>query len=248
LKIGVRGRSRDWEIGVVVTLVVRGVMRWLGVMAVGVLLAACGGRETPAPAATSTPAAVTAAPLRIVAMGDSLTEGFGVATEEAYPAQLARRLTADGYNVEVINAGISGETTSGALSRVNWVLGLEPAIVILATGGNDGLRGIEPELTASNLDQLVTAFQDAGVTVLLAGMEMVENMGAEYTTAFRAIYPTVSAAHDVTLIPFLLEGVATDPTLNQPDFIHPTAEGYTVVVDTIYPYVTDLLADAQPQN
>jgi acyl-CoA thioesterase-1 len=232
LKIGVRGRSRDWEIGVVVTLVVRGVMRWLGVMAVGVLLAACGGRETPAPAATSTPAAVTAAPLRIV----------------AYPAQLARRLTADGYNVEVINAGISGETTSGALSRVNWVLGLEPAIVILATGGNDGLRGIEPELTASNLDQLVTAFQDAGVTVLLAGMEMVENMGAEYTTAFRAIYPTVSAAHDVTLIPFLLEGVATDPTLNQPDFIHPTAEGYTVVVDTIYPYVTDLLADAQPQN
>ena len=115
-------------------------------------------------------------------------------------AQARRRLLADGYNVEVINAGISGETTSGALSRVNWVLGLEPDIVILATGGNDGLRGIAPELTERNLDQLVTTFQDVGVTVLLAGMEMVENMGEEYTSAFRAIYPTVSAAHEDTTL------------------------------------------------
>ena len=222
------------------------VMRWIGVIGMTVALAACSGRAAPAPVPPpATPAATAAAPTVIVAMGDSLTEGLGVDPADAYPAQLEQRLLADGYNVEVINAGISGETTSGALSRVNWVLGLEPDIVILATGGNDGLRGIAPELTARNLDQLVTTFQDAGVTVLLAGMEMVENMGEEYTSAFRAVYPTVSAAHDVPLIPFLLEGVATDPKLNQPDFIHPTAAGYAVVVDTIYPYVTDLLAQVQ---
>ena len=225
------------------------VMRWIGVIGMTVALAACSGRAAPAPVPPpATPAATAAAPTVIVAMGDSLTEGMGVDPADAYPAQLERRLLADGYNVEVVNAGISGETTSGALSRVNWVLGLEPDIVILATGGNDGLRGIAPELTARNLDQLVTTFQDAGVTVLLAGMEMVENMGEEYTSAFRAVYPTVSAAHDVPLIPFLLEGVATDPKLNQPDFIHPTAAGYAVVVDTIYPYVTDLLAQLQPQD
>ena len=225
------------------------VTRWIGLLGMMVALAACSGRVTPTPVpATATPAPAAAAPTVIVAMGDSLTEGMGVDPADAYPAQLERRLLADGYNVEVINAGISGETTSGALSRVNWVLGLEPDIVILATGGNDGLRGIAPELTERNLDQLVTTFQDVGVTVLLAGMEMVENMGEEYTSAFRAIYPTVSAAHDVRLIPFLLEGVATDPKLNQPDFIHPTAAGYAVVVDTIYPYVTDLLAQLQPQD
>ena len=225
------------------------VMRWIGVIGMTVALAACSGRAAPAPVPPpATPAATAAAPTVIVAMGDSLTEGMGVDLADAYPAQLERRLLADGYNVEVVNAGISGETTSGALSRVNWVLGLEPDIVILATGGNDGLRGIAPDLTQSNLDQLVTTFQDAGVTVLVAGMEMVENMGAEYTSAFRAVYPAVSAAHDVPLIPFLLQGVATDPDLNQPDFIHPNADGYAVVVDTIYPYVTDLLAEAQQQN
>lgn len=219
------------------------VMRWVGVWAVVLLLVACGGRETATPVPTSAPATPlpAAAPILIVAMGDSLTEGMGVAPEDAYPAQLERRLLADGYNVSVVNAGISGETTSGALSRVNWVLGLEPDIVILATGGNDGLRGIDPELTAANMDQLVATFQDAGVTVLLAGMEMVENMGEEYTTAFRSIYPAVSAAHEVPLIPFLLQGVATDPALNQPDFIHPNADGYAVVVETVYPYITELL-------
>ena len=216
-------------------------MPWRGTtMLLGLLLAAgCGATQaaTPAPTAppqTTEPSATTL----IVAMGDSLTEGFGVNPDEAYPAQLERRLRDDGYPVHVINAGISGETSSGALARVNWVLGLEPDIVILATGGNDGLRGIDPALTQANLEQLVTTLQEADVEVVLAGMEMVENMGAEYTTAFRAIYPAVSATQEVTLIPFLLEGVATDPALNQPDFIHPTGEGYARVVETVYPYVT----------
>lgn len=223
------------------------VIRTLGMIALLLGLAACGGSEpaavpaTATDAAPATPAAPAADPILIVAMGDSLTEGLGVEPTGAYPAQLERRLLADGYNVEVINAGVSGETTSGARSRVQWVLGLEPDMVILATGGNDGLRGIDPALTQENLAYLVETFQEAGVQVILAGMEMVENMGQEYTTAFRAIYPDVSQAYDVPLIPFLLEGVATDPDLNQPDFIHPTAQGYTVVVETVYPYITDLL-------
>lgn len=206
-----------------------------------VVLSAC-GRAEPAPSTTApTATAPTVDPVTIVAMGDSLTEGMGVPSAEAYPAQLERRLLDAGYLVEVINAGNSGETSSGARSRIDWVLSLEPDIVILATGGNDGLRGIDPGVTGENLDALVTGLQGAGATVIVAGMEMVQNMGEEYTTAFRALYPAVAAEHDAVLIPFLLDGVAANPDLNQPDFIHPTAEGYAVVVETVYPYVVDAL-------
>jgi acyl-CoA thioesterase-1 len=170
-------------------------------------------------------------------MGDSLTEGLGVDPRMAYPAQLERRLRAEGFGVEVINAGNSGETSSGALSRMDWVLSLSPDVVILATGGNDGLRGIDVGVTEQNIARMVERFQAEEILVILAGMEMVQNMGQVYTDAFRAIYPTLSAQYDIPLIPFLLEGVATDPTLNQPDFIHPNADGYTVVVETVYPYV-----------
>jgi len=178
----------------------------------------------------------------IVAMGDSLTEGLGVNQDEAYPAQLERKLRAVGYNYTVINAGVSGETTTGALARVDWVLTLKPDIVILATGGNDSLRAIDPALTQENIRQLVQTFQTAGVVVVLAGMQTVQNLGQEYTNAFRAIYPALATAYDVTLIPFFLEDVAGDPKLNQDDFIHPTAAGYTIVVETIYPYVLEVLA------
>jgi len=178
----------------------------------------------------------------IVAMGDSLTEGLGVNQAEAYPAQLERKLRENGYNYTVINAGVSGETTTGALARVDWVLTLKPDIVILATGGNDSLRAIDPALTQENIRQLVQTFQTAGVVVVLAGMQTVQNLGQEYTNAFRAIYPALATAYDVTLIPFFLEDVAGDPKLNQDDFIHPTAAGYTIVVETIYPYVLEVLA------
>jgi acyl-CoA thioesterase I len=161
--------------------------------------------------------------------------------DEAYPAQLERKLRAAGYNYTVINAGVSGETTTGALARVEWVLTLKPNLVILATGGNDSLRAIDPALTKENLRQLVQAFQAANVPVVLAGMQTVQNLGESYTNAFRAIYPAVAEGYNLTLIPFFLEGVAGDPKLNQPDFIHPTAEGYTVVVETIYPYVLETL-------
>lgn len=204
-----------------------------------VSLSACAADE-PAPAPTPVPAA-TETPIRVVAMGDSLTEGLGVDPEQAYPAQLARKLEAEGHNVEVINAGISGETSSGALSRVDWLLSLNPDVVILATGGNDGLRGIDPAVTQENIDALVQRFQASDAVVVLAGMEMVQNMGEVYTSAFRAIYPDVAARHDVILIPFILEGVGGNPDLNQPDFVHPTAAGYAVVVETVYPYVVEAL-------
>jgi acyl-CoA thioesterase-1 len=202
-------------------------------------LAGCGS-ATPAPTPAPTPTAPAVDGV-IVAMGDSLTEGLGVDPDQAYPAQLADKLHADGYNYNVINAGVSGETSTGALARVNWVLTLKPDIVILATGGNDGLRGIDPALTKSNIEQLVRTFQQHNVTVVLAGMEMVQNMGDQYTRAFRAIYPDVAKAEGVILIPFLLEGVGGNPKLNQADFIHPTAEGYAVVVKTIYPYVLEAI-------
>lgn len=208
-------------------------------------LAACGG-ETATPTPTPAPPATVAAPTLasagvIVAMGDSLTEGLGVNMEDAYPAQLERKLQAAGYNYTVINAGVSGETTSGALARVNWVLTLKPKLVILATGGNDSLRALDPVLTKENIRKLVQTFQDAGVPVVLAGMQTVQNLGDEYTNTFRAIYPAVAEEYHLILIPFFLEGVAGDPKLNQADFIHPTAEGYTIVVETIYPYVVQAL-------
>ncbi len=203
-------------------------------------LSACDAGSSAPPAATPIPSP-TDAPIRLVAMGDSLTEGLGVDPDQAYPAQLARKLQAEGYNVDVINAGISGETSSGARSRVDWVLSLDPDVVILATGGNDGLRGIDPAITAENIDALVQRLQESGAVVVLAGMEMVQNMGEAYTSAFRAIYPDVAAQHDVILVPFLLEGVGGNPELNQPDFVHPTAAGYEVVVETIYPYVLEAL-------
>jgi acyl-CoA thioesterase-1 len=188
---------------------------------------------------TSTPAGTSG--VRIIALGDSLTEGMGVPMEEAYPAQLERKLWDAGYAVSVVNAGVSGETSSGTLTRVDWVLRQQPDIVILAIGGNDGLRGIDPAVTAKNIDAIVAKIQAAGAVVVLPGMEMVQNMGAEYTAAFRAMYPEIAAQRGAILMPFFLEGVATDPKLNQPDFIHPTAEGYTVVVENLYPYVVQAI-------
>lgn len=173
----------------------------------------------------------------IVAFGDSLTEGYGVDDRDAYPARLERKLKEAGYKWRVINAGISGETSSGALSRVGWVLKLKPDIVILETGANDGLRGVDPGLTKGNIDEIVQTLKGNGVTVVVAGMRMVTNMGRDYTEAFAAIYPAVAKKRDVILIPFFLGGVAGEPGLNQADGVHPTAEGYRIVTETVYPFV-----------
>ncbi len=178
----------------------------------------------------------------IVCMGDSLTAGYRVDESEAYPALLSSMLARDGLPYKVINAGVSGETSSGALARLDWVLTLAPDIVILETGGNDGLRGVDPALTRRNLDAIVTRFRSEGVVVLLAGMQMVRNLGPVFTEAFRSIYPEIAETHGLILMPFFLDGVAGNPRLNQPDGIHPTAEGYRIVATNLYPYVHQAIA------
>lgn len=173
----------------------------------------------------------------VVAMGDSLTEGYGVAETEAYPALLEQKLRQDGHHWRVVNAGVSAETSSGARSRIDWILTLDPDIVILETGANDGLRGIDIDLIQENLNAIVDRFQENGVIVVLAGMQMVRNLGEDYTRRFREIYPAVAQENSLILIPFFLENVAGKPELNQADGIHPLPAGYRIVVETVYPYV-----------
>jgi len=177
----------------------------------------------------------------IVAVGDSLTEGLGVEEELAYPAVLEEKLREQGYRYQVVNAGLSGETSSGTLSRIKWVLTLKPDIVILVTGANDGFRGIDPGLIQSNIRSILESLKKNNVIVILGGMQIVQNLGQDYTTAFTAIYPEVARSEDVIFIPFFLAGVAADQGLNQADGIHPTAEGYRAIVDNITPYVLEAI-------
>lgn len=207
-----------------------------------VLLAGCQPNAQPTPAPTTTPQ--TQRP-KLVAVGDSLTEGLGVDPDQAYPAQLERRLVAAGLDWEVVNAGESGETSSGALSRVDWILkSTKPQAVILATGANDGLRGVDPEITKQNLDAIVGKLKAANVKVLMAGMLAPPNLGAEYANKVKDAYSSVAEKHGVPLIPFILEGVAKVPELNQEDGKHPTAEGYTKIVDLIFEDVKTWLTKA----
>jgi acyl-CoA thioesterase-1 len=178
---------------------------------------------------------------RIVAFGDSLTAGLGVSPEESYPAELQRRLNAAGYRYLVINAGVSGETTAGAARRVEWVLKQRPTIVILETGGNDGLRGLGVAETRANLERIIRRLQAAHVTVILAGIKLPPNYGAEYAGRFGALYQELAREYRITLMPFFLEGVATRAELNQADGIHPTAEGYGVIVNHLMPVLEPLM-------
>lgn len=178
---------------------------------------------------------------RIVAFGDSLTAGLGVTPDESYPAQLQQRLDAAGYPYLVVNAGVSGDTTAGGLRRVAWVLNNKPTVVILELGGNDGLRGLNLAETRTNLEKIIRQLQAQKVTILLAGMKLPPNYGLDYTTRFEALYADLARTHHLTLIPFLLEGVAAKPSLNQADGIHPTAEGYQVVAETVLKTLQPLL-------
>ena len=178
---------------------------------------------------------------RIVAFGDSLTAGLGVAAEEAYPARLQRRLDEQRFRYRVINAGVSGDTTAGGLRRVDWVLKSRPDLVILELGGNDGLRGLNLDQTKGNLERIIKRCQDASVTVILAGMKLPPNYGAEYTKGFEAIYPALAKQYRLTLIPFFLDGVAGSATLNQADGIHPTSEGYRIIADKVLETMKPLL-------
>ena len=177
----------------------------------------------------------------IVALGDSLTAGLGVAADEAYPALLEARLAREGYAYRVVNAGVSGDTTAGGLRRVDWVLRAKPEIAIVALGANDGLRAQSPQAMRENLTAIVKRLQAAGARVLLVGMRLPPNYGADYTTEFQAVFPEVARSTGAAFMPFLLDGVAADTRLNQPDGIHPTAAGYQVIADRLWPYLRPLL-------
>lgn len=179
---------------------------------------------------------------RIVAFGDSLTAGLGVAQEEAYPARLQRRLDERGLRYRVINAGVSGDTTAGGLRRVDWVLKSRPEFVILELGGNDGLRGLNLQQTKANLAEIIQRCQAASVKVILAGMKLPPNYGADYIKGFEAIYPALAKQYRLTLIPFFLDGVAGSTSLNQADGIHPTSEGYRIIADKVLETLAPLLS------
>jgi acyl-CoA thioesterase I len=178
---------------------------------------------------------------RIVAFGNSLTAGLGVPQDQSYPAHLQRTLDAAGYAYRVVNAGVSGDTTAGGVRRVSRVLNSTPAIVILELGGNDGLRGLSLHETQANLERIVQQLQQASVTVVLAGMKLPPNYGQDYTAGFEALYQTVATQYHLTRIPFFLDGVAGSSTLNQADGIHPTGEGYRLIVEKIFPALEPLL-------
>ena len=177
----------------------------------------------------------------IVALGDSLTAGLGVAADEAYPALLESRLRQAGYAYRVVNAGVSGDTSAGAVRRLDWVLRSRPEIVIVALGANDGLRGLPVPALRDNLMAIVTRLRASGARVLLVGMRLPPNYGAAYASAFADAYRDVARRTSTAVMPFLLDGVAGDASLNQADGIHPNAAGQRIVADRLWPFLQPLL-------
>jgi acyl-CoA thioesterase-1 len=169
---------------------------------------------------------------RLMILGDSITAGYGLPAHLAFPAKLQQALDSRGRAIEIVNAGVSGDTSAGGRARLDWALGNEPPpFAIVALGGNDALRGITPEVTEANLEAVVTTLKSRGTRVLLAGMLAPRNLGRDYAEKFDAIYPTIAKRHAIVLYPFFLEGVAADPALNQPDGIHPNPRGVEVMIE-----------------
>jgi acyl-CoA thioesterase-1 len=184
-------------------------------------------------------------PVKIVVLGDSLSAGYGLPADEAFPAKLAQALKAKGIAVSVTNAGVSGDTASGGLGRLDWSVPEGTEAVIVELGANDALRGIDPKLTEHAIDSILTKLAARHISVLLAGMKAPRNMGADYVKAFDAVYPALASNHAVVFYPFFLDGVATDTKLNQADGLHPTAAGVDVIVARILPQVEKLIAVAR---
>jgi acyl-CoA thioesterase I len=180
---------------------------------------------------------------RLLVLGDSLSAGYGIGQAQAFPARLQAALTTAGIDAEVINAGVSGDTSAGGLARLDWAIGdRPPSHAIVALGANDGLRGLPPAQMQSNLDQILQRLRARGTRILLAGMLAPPNLGREYADAFAEVFRTLAAKHAVALYPFFLEGVAAVPQLNQQDGIHPNPAGVEVLVERILPRVRELLA------
>lgn len=183
-----------------------------------------------------------AKPVRIVAIGDSLTAGYGLKLNQAFPARLQAALRAKGINADVINSGVSGDTSAGGRQRLTWALADNPDFAILELGGNDGLRGLEPKQTRDNLEAIIVVLKEKRVDILLAGMLAPPNLGKQYGDEFAAVYPALAQKHNLSLYPFFLDGVAAHPAFNQADGIHPTPEGVDMIVERILPYVEKLIA------
>jgi acyl-CoA thioesterase-1 len=192
-----------------------------------------------------TPAQAPAADMKIVVLGDSLTAGFGLGEDDAFPAKLTRALHKKGYSVSIANAGVSGDTASGGLARLDWSVPEGTQAVILELGANDMLRGMDPAVTKTALEQILTRLDARHIPVLLAGMKSVRNFGPDYAKAFEAIYPSLASTHSAVLYPFFLAGVAGNADLNQGDGLHPTAAGVDVIVARILPQVETLIARAR---
>ncbi|MGK0290276.1 MAG: acyl-CoA thioesterase-1 [bacterium] len=181
-------------------------------------------------------------PIKVLFLGDSLTEGYGVEKSQSYPSLVYQKLKERGYtHVKVINAGISGSTTASAPHRIRWYLRGKPNILILALGGNDGLRGISPESMKKNLTKTIKLAQSQGIKVVLAGMQIPPNYGPDYTKKFKKVFPDLAKQYSTSLIPFLLEGVAGDPNLNLPDGIHPNQKGHQILAKTVLKNLLPLL-------
>lgn len=187
------------------------------------------GRDSSAPPVVSSPPA-------IVFLGTSLTAGLGLDPEDAYPALVQRKIDSAGFKYIVVNAGESGESSAGAVRRVDWILRQTPAILVLETGANDGLRGQDPDSLRANIQTIIDRVRQRSPStrIILAGMEALPNLGADYTRRFRQVYPAVASANRVTLIPFLLDGVAGVDSLNQQDGIHPSEAGARIVADNVW--------------
>lgn len=181
-------------------------------------------------------------PLTVLAIGDSLTAGYGLAQHDSFTAQLEAALRNAGEDVRISNAGVSGDTTAGGRARLSWALSENPHAVILELGANDGLRGLDPEQTAANLDAILTEFRKRGVPVLFTGMRAPPNLGVEYGSDFNGLFPDLARKHSVLFYPFFLEGVAAVPSLNQADATHPNAGGVSEIVRRLLPFVRKLIA------
>lgn len=196
-------------------------------------------------AATMPAAAKT---LRVVVLGDSLVAGYGLPKKDSFPSKLEAALRAEGRDVVVENAGVSGDTSSGGLARLDWALGDKADAAIVELGANDALRGLSPANTYRNLDAILDKLAKKGVPVLLAGMKAPPNLGEDYAAAFAGLYARLAEAHTVVFYPFFLEGVAAHPKLNQEDGMHPTADGVDVIVRSIMPDVRELLRRAEARH
>lgn len=182
----------------------------------------------------------------MVFLGDSLTAGFGVAETEAFPALVGERLRAGGNPVRVVNAGVSGDTSAGGLRRLDWVLDLDPDLLVVGLGANDGLRGQPVEALEANLRAIVNRARERGVEVVLLGMRLPPNLGDDYVRAFESVYPRLARELDVPLVPFLLDGVAARRSLNLEDGIHPNADGHRRLAENVAPAVERALASLEP--